>query len=121
MRGMTIFEVTVDKGDLLEIIQHNRDKHKSIFDKAIEKYRERLIAYLNTSINEVKDGKIIDHYIRLPVPEEHTADYDRVIAMLSRHLPPTITIAEETYRNYVDDEWDWSKAFASNTASYANG
>jgi hypothetical protein len=56
--------------------------------------------------------------VALPVPEEHLADYDRAIAMLERHIEPTIQLSETAYAQLVDDDWGWRDQFVSNTYSY---
>jgi hypothetical protein len=56
--------------------------------------------------------------LSLPVPEVHTDDYDRILRMLKMHTEPTIELTEEAAMHLVDDQWGWSKSFASNTSSY---
>lgn len=113
------FEITVERQQLIAVLEANKAEHKALFDIAIVKYQERVIEWLTEKLDLAKQGKKIDHYINLPQPEEHVIDYDRVIGMLVMHTGETIVIPELLYRQYVDNEWGWSAAFASNTASYS--
>jgi hypothetical protein len=111
-------EVTVRVSELRERVQSNRDEHRNVFDKAVAIYRERLLDHLEQKIADVKAGRKIDHAIRLPVPEDHTKDYDRVILMLDMHTEPSIKIDQRLFAMYVMDDWAWRESFAASTASY---
>jgi hypothetical protein len=96
----------------------NRTKHHAAFVKACEVFREKAIAELNAMTDAVARGDIRRLYVSLPVPEEHTADYDRAIQMLNLHLGDTVELSEEAFTRLVQDEWGWRNAFLLNTASY---
>lgn len=112
--------VDIDKNELLEILKANRTKHREVFEKAVEKYRTKALAILEENIKDILENPGYPTVIafRLPVPEDHTSDYERVIAMLNMHTGPTIRLGEGKYANYVNDEWSWSKAWAGSTAAY---
>lgn len=110
--------VTVSKAQLLEIVRINRDKHRGIFLEALEVYREHMINHLNSMIDDISKGKKVDHIIRLPVPEDHTSDYDKVIKMLQMELRDEVTIDDVSFANFVLDQWQWTKNFEANTVSY---
>lgn len=114
-----IGDVTVSKDDLLRIVNKNRAEHRTTFDAALVKFREKAIVELDAIIAELKAGQFPKHLAsRLPRPEEHTADYDRAIRMLTMHTEATIALSEEAYARLVDDDWGWRDAFLSNTHSY---
>lgn len=110
--------ITVNKADLANTLSANREAHAAAFQIAIEKYRERLIQELNDRLDLVKAGKDIDLYFRLPVPEEHTADFDMAIQMLRWDTGDTIALTEGQFSEYVMNNWGWAKTFAGNTMSY---
>lgn len=110
--------VEVDRTKLLDILRTNRDEHRNLFEKALSIYQERLLKHLERRIEEVKKGQKIDHYIRMPVPEDHTSDYDRVIKMVEMSLSDEIELTAADFSQYVMDDWSWKESFASNTTSY---
>ena len=57
--------------------------------------------------------------MRLPLPENHTRDYERVIQMLERSLDETVSLSETDFRAYVQDDWDWKRAFLTSSAQYS--
>lgn len=112
--------VTIGKDDLLAILQHNRDRHRAVFEEAVQRYHEQALAQLNEHIARISGArdKPIAVRVVLPVPEDHTEDYDRVIGMLEKHTGNAVDVTEGKYRNYVDDQWNWTNAWVANTAAY---
>lgn len=115
---MTDLTITVSKQELLDRITENRDKHGAIFEKALEAYKKEVLKQLRQRINQIKAGKTPDLFIRLPIPEDHTVDYEAVIDMLTMHRGEELTIQSEKFRQYVRDEWHWKREWQASTASY---
>jgi hypothetical protein len=112
--------VEVPKDELLEVLRKNRDGHRAVFEQAVDRYHAKGVELLADRIARMRNRPNAPVVIgwSLPVPEDHTADYDRVIAMIGRHVGETIRISEGKYRNYVDDEWGWTRAWRGSTESY---
>lgn len=111
-------EVTVTKEDLRSRVQHNRDEHRQVFEKALDIYRERILQHLEAKIAQVKKGEKIEHYIALPEPEDHTKDYERVLSMIDMSVDEQITLTSLEFAQYVMNDWPWRESFAANTGSY---
>lgn len=111
-------KIIVNKTQLLEALRINRTKHVDIFQQAIEKYREQAIVRFEEYIAQIKAGKSVPRALPLPMPEEHTDDYDRAIQMLEWHLEADVSVTEQEFRQYVQDQWGWYHSFAANSASY---
>jgi hypothetical protein len=52
-------------------------------------------------------------------PEDHTRDYDRVIAMLERHQGEAIDLLEDDFAMYVQDDWAWKAQFLASNSGYS--
>ena len=119
-RGNTgIGDVTVDKKWLLATLKTNREKHRETFERAVEVFRRRAEYDLRELISKIHKGEIPRFVgVHLPIPEEHTEDYDRAIHMLENSINDTATLSEHAYAQLVDDDWGWARDFATNTASY---
>ena len=116
-----MYEVKVNKEELLTILRKNREKHQGIYAEAFQGYKEEVIRHLKFALDSVlEDGKIITH-IDLVIPQNHTVEYDRIIGMLEMSVDKVIEIDGAEYRQYILDEWDWSKNFSSTSSSYSLG
>jgi hypothetical protein len=94
----------ISKDELIAVLTGNRDRHRDKFLAAQEAYRARVIELLDQRLADARAGRRIDLAFRLPVPEDHTADYDRELRMLDQ---------------LVMDNWAWTPAFAATNAAYA--
>jgi hypothetical protein len=115
--------VDIHKQLILDVLHRNRDAHRAVFVKALGRYHELLEQALVDRIDAIDKhpDKPVKLLINLPTPEDHTRDYDRVIAMIQRHQGETVSMSEQKYANYMDDEWDWTRAWVGNTRSYVSG
>jgi len=84
----------------------------------MEIYRERAIEQLNSFADDLKAGKSPKLYINLPVPEDHTKDYDAMLDMLKSSINTTIELDNERFRQFVRDEWEWKDRFLGTVNSY---
>jgi hypothetical protein len=113
--------VLVEKARLLETLRINRDEHRAIFEKAQEVYRDRMIEELDRALGEAKAGRKIVRAFALPVPEDHTADFDTAIAMVEWEVGSTVALEQHDFEQYVLNQWHWRASFAANTGSYLAG
>jgi len=110
----------IGKEKLMEIIQENRDKHRSVFLEAIDGYRLEAIKRLERMIEKIKKGKTIDQYLRLPVPTDNTNDYDRVLKMMELDTRDEINLNEEEFAQYVLDDWSWKREWIATASNYTS-
>jgi hypothetical protein len=66
----------------------------------------------------MKAGKEPQRSLPLPIPEEHTRDFDRVIEMMEWTLNDEVELHESEFDQYVRNEWNWARSFLANTGSY---
>lgn len=110
--------IRLDRDEFVAKVQANRDNHRAVFDKAVEGYRGRWIEQLERRLHDVRRGRAIDQYFRLPEPEDHTDDYDRVLMMARMQLDDVIELTEDEFAMYVMDQWSWKNSFTSTTSRY---
>ena len=110
--------VIVKRDELLERLRENRDSHRSIFDKALEVYRERVEAWLLQRLDDLRARRKIRIHYDAPEPVDYTHVYDAAILMLEMHIKDEVEITSRDFRRYVMNEWEWREHFAANTAAY---
>lgn len=111
-------KVLVKKLDLRAKILINRNKHWDVFLKALKVYEEQAIIAFQNRIEALRNGEIVDSYLRLERPQDHTRDYERVLQMLDMSVDDEIELSENDFGRYVMDDWEWSQGFIANTSSY---
>lgn len=114
--------VTVSVTDLIARVQTNRDAHRQEFEEALGGFRLAANHALNERIDEIAERKVVSLTFRLPIPEDHTKDYDRVLTMLRMTAgagQEYIVLGEHEQEMYVMDEWGWKHAFGETSTFYA--
>ena len=110
--------VTCKKAEILAALRKNRDAHRDIFLAAQNGYRKEVIAELEKSLKDAREGRNVQTTIELEAPEDHTKAYDRIIRMLEMSVKDEIEVSELQFQQYVLDDWTWKFHFASNSARY---
>ena len=112
--------IEVKVSDLKTALGENRDQHAQVFQEAWRGYEKALLGTLEDMQRRVSRGKRVDLYelIKLPVPKNHTRDYDTVLHMLDLHQQDTYELDEEDFRRYVEDDWDWKREFITTASNY---
>lgn len=111
--------VTVDTDKVLERLRENRQNHRAIFEEALEGYRKSVIETLEQQLARAKGGKKINAYIQFQQPEDHTTDYDRIIAMLELGNETEIELNERDFAQYMLDDWGWQEQFLTSNRMYS--
>lgn len=112
--------VRINRDEFVATVQANRDQHRSTFHRALEGYRSALLGELERRIRDLRRGRRIDVYIRLPEPQDHTEDYDRVLTMARMSVDDVVELRQEDFGMYVMDQWHWRRDF-DDTARYYGG
>lgn len=111
-------KMTYRRDDLLKVLRENRANHRKEFEGAIKGYEEDAIARLQGLVKQMKAGKRPSLMISMPIPQDHTKDYDRVIRMLEMCVTDIIELDETDFQQYVQDDWAWKGQFSATNAMY---
>jgi hypothetical protein len=115
-------DVRIKKESLIEIVAKNRADHRDIFLKAQDKYRGVVIQLLDKTLADARDGRpfVLNEITRLVMPVDHTKDYDRALLMLDLEVEQVVTLDENAFANLVQDQWNWSRAWAVSNSQYTD-
>ncbi len=114
--GTTRMEV----GDILDQMVINRGAHRAEFEKAMEGYRIKAIELLEEHIQRIRNDSPEKVHVSLPLPEDHTPEYDKYIDMLERTLDKELLLDEYDFAQYIRDEWEWKKGWTASNALYVS-
>lgn len=112
-------QVVVKKDELREALKANRDAHRAEFEKALEGYRTRCVELLEEHIDRIKKGKVEVVQVFLPVPEDHTDDYDKALLTLDWTVFGEVVLSIREFDMYVRDNWSWKQEFVGTSQMYA--
>ena len=110
--------VTVNRDEFLLRVRKNRDSHRGVFEEALSGYRNRLLAEFERRVRDLQRGRHVNQYIGLPEPEDHTDDYDRILAMAEMSIEDSLELTEDEFGMYVMDQWRWKQSFSDSTDRY---
>lgn len=114
-------EMTFKVEDLRAIVQKNRDEHCKIFEEALDGYRKTAISELETMLERAKKGKrVVEVRVHLPMPCDHTREYDAVIKMLELTADATVLLDQQEFTQYVMEDWDWMRDFLGASRVYGS-
>ena len=121
--------VTVSKVELLRAVAANREQHRSAFEIALNGFLAESQRELASLVEKVRNRDVRAAkspfttrgiYIDLPLPEDHTADYDRVLRMLAMSVDENIELSGQEFRSYVMDDWDWKEQWSASNSLYTD-
>lgn len=104
---------------ILTALKENREEHIEIVKEAQVGFREKLERLLESKLTDVREGRKVDMYIDLTVPENHVDDFDRAIQMLEMCVDETIDLDERTFQCYVRGKWKWERDFLMSNSAYS--
>ena len=118
MFGDNELKVTVNQLELLTKLKENRAKHEKEYAAAKEGFRKLLIEELEEKLADAKAGERVELSFENTKPVSHLKDYDDVIGMLEFSTEVEITINHQQYRQYVLNEWDWTRQWQTSNVAY---
>jgi len=114
--------VTIEKTRLREVLVANKATHEAEYAEAMDGYREEFDRQLALKRKQLKKGELpLAYFNDLPMPVDHTEDYDQVLAMLDYSVDENIELAHQEFGNYVLDDWAWKQKFNVTNSSYKKG
>ncbi len=113
--------VRVSKDALINRIKDNRDKHRTIYEEAMEGWKRTVIQELERAYDQALKGERFLNRVFVPRPEDHTDEYDTVIELLEMSLDEELELTQQEFANYVLDKWRWRDAFLTTASNYGVG
>ena len=115
--------ITVSKTDLVAKLTTNRATHTDEFTSAIGGWHQSVLDALREAsleFDETEDLKNLNIAYRFPKPECHDDEYDRALQMLEWEVGDSVTLTEEDFRHFVQDDWDWTSRHRAFSSQYSS-
>lgn len=113
--------VRIEKTKLVGILTTNAATHRQEWDAASAAWQQAQGEKLEAAIRDliVAPGAFKFNEYHLPKPDDHSEDYARALRKLELSADDVIELDEGEYRQYVEDEWAWQRAFKHLVGTYA--
>jgi len=121
-------EVTVDRKVLLKKLKVNRAKHVKTFEKAYENYVKTLKARVKKIAESCEEWDAskrskrkfdLDASVNLNAPQSYECEYNTVVEMTEMSVDDTVTLSQQEFKYYIQDEWGWKHSFSSMASNYS--
>lgn len=115
--------VKISKDRLAAKVRENRDAHIAEHREAMAEWTKIAISALEARALLLAEpsppaDKTDLQFHHLPKPESHADEYERVLQMLAFSAEDTVELTEYEFKNYVQDDWDWTHAVKSVNSNY---
>lgn len=110
--------IEVKKEALLEKLKENRDKHRKLFEEALDGWEKRVVEELKKAVSDAKAKREFRTTFFLPQPVDHTSEYDAIIEQVEWDVNETIELSPQQFNQFVRDDWGWKEDFLNNTSFY---
>lgn len=116
-----INKVKIEKSILLRELKANLENHTVEIEELRvarrDEIEERLQDVLQNIEIDVKYQPEAQYHF--PYVVDHSADYERAIAMIEMSSDDIIELEEVQFRRLVMDEWEWTSEFKQMAATYS--
>lgn len=96
--------IKVDKAKLIAKIQENKNQHIKEYAEAVEAFKKEANDQLNKARRALNKGEWGKTTLRLIIPEDRTAEYDKIIQTFEWELENEVELSQGEFNEYVLDE-----------------
>jgi hypothetical protein len=112
-------QVRVSKNDLRAKLVENRERHRGVFEEALAGFQKEAVRLLEEQAERARRGLRRNVYVHLECPEDHTSDYDRIIAMLDMEVDDEVVLTEQEFAQFVQDNWSWQQQWLTSSSRFS--
>jgi len=112
--------IKVTKANAIERIKANLTTHHEVFERAWSAYYLAAQEKTEQMLDAIKNGKVFDPsaVARLPIPVDHTDDYETVVDMLELMIGEEVVFTESEFSQYMRDNWAWKHQWVATASAY---
>jgi len=112
-------EITINKKNLVTTLYKNMETHNKEYNEVMVKYLAMAVKAVDKLLKKLKKGEVnTSLYIDLQKPKSNVQDYKTAIEMLELEVNTNVTISEREFRQYIKNEWEWTRSFEFSKTTY---
>lgn len=117
--------LTIKVDTLKKQLRGAKNEHIKKYEIALEEWAKRCLSLTEEWQKKLKDNPKLFAESRcwgrsLPsAPESHQKDYEKAIKILDFECKNTIVLSEKDYKQYLLDEWEWTRSFNNSILEYS--
>ena len=112
-------DIKVKKADLIEKIKKNKENHIKEYDKAVVAYKEEALRQLGKLTLKVNEG-VLNVKLDLITPVNNEENYDKILEMFEWEVEDEVTLEQDEFKEYVQDEFDFAVTAKFSNTAYIN-
>lgn len=116
----TLGQIPIFKGKLLEVLQENRTSHRNEYEEAYKLYLQEVDIRFEEFVTDFKKNPLEAFYKKPSPPPNHLKSYDSIIRKLELTASQIISLSNNEFEAYVQDNWGWKNQFKSAVSCYTN-
>lgn len=116
-----MYDVKVNRTELLDIVRKNKEKHIKEFNEAVEDFKKAVVKIAEENLKLVQTGdlaEIAKVKVNPAKPTSYESSYTRAIRMLELSVDENIELDAHTFSQFVLDEWEWKQSFSTSNSTY---
>jgi len=110
--------VRIKRSELTSALESNLKQHRSDLEESLANYRKLCLKKLSDYAKRIRAGENTKIGFFETPPEDHSEDYETVLAMLSMSQDDVIEIEQADFRRYVMDQWEWQEEWKAKSMQY---
>ena len=110
-------QITVNKAKLIAKIKENKEAHIKAYAKAVIAYKREALAQLAELTKKAKSGEMNLH-LELTTPIDNRENYDKIVAMFDWEENELVTLEQNEFNEYVQDETEFARHAKFSNAMY---
>lgn len=122
MHGNNQKSVTVNRVKLIEQLKLNMAQHKGDYNEAVIGYRIKLMDDLALKLGEIQglsaEEVLVVKTVSFAPPVSYEKEYIDAITMLEWSVSDTIDLDQTTFKQYIQNEWTWTRGFDVMNSTY---
>lgn len=107
--------IKVNKQELINKIEENKQAHIKAYRKAVTAYKKEALKQLKELTKEVRGGDL-QIRLNLTTPVDNEKNYDKIIEMFTWEVDEEVELGQTEFTEYVQDETEFARhALMSNS------
>lgn len=104
-------DITVEKTELIGKLKANLAQHEEDYCDAYEAWKKAATEYHEQRIIEIRDDLKPASTSEPQKPSNYASSYQQALEMLQMEVRDVVTINENEFRQYVQDQWTFTLHF----------